>query len=60
MQVMIFLEGETDPKIIRLAVAVAGASIEVPGWVAVTEQLPLFSKLRVEPVMEQLSGVEVV
>ena len=60
MQVNIFLEGETDPIIIRLAVAVAGASVEVPGWVAVTEQFPLFNRLRVEPVTEQLSGVEVV
>jgi len=52
--------GATSPAIITVAVAEIGAIVDVPGWVAATEQLPLFRRLRVEPVMEQLSGVDVV
>ena len=59
-QVIVFLVGAKVPEIITVAVAEIGARVDVPGWVAVTEQLPLFSRLRVEPVTEQLSGVEVV
>jgi len=59
-QVVVFLLGATIPVIITVAVAEIGAIVDVPGWVAVTEQLPLFSRFKVEPVMEQLSGVEVV
>ena len=59
-QTIVFLVGATVPAIITVAVAEIGARIDVPGWVAVTEQLPLFSRFRVEPVIEQLSGVEVV
>ena len=57
---MVFLVGVTIPAIITVAVAEIGAIVDVPGWVAVTEQLPLFSRFKVEPVMEQLSGVDVV
>jgi hypothetical protein len=59
-QVIVFLVGATVPTIITVVVAEIGAIVDVPGWVAVTEQLPLFSRFKVEPVMEQLSGVEVV
>jgi hypothetical protein len=59
-QVIVFLIGATVPAIITVAVAEIGARVDVPGWVAVTVQLPLFSRLRVEPVIEQLSGVDVV
>jgi hypothetical protein len=59
-QVIVFLVEATVPAIITVVVAEIGARIDVPGWVAVTEQLPLFSRLRVEPVIEQLSGVDVV
>jgi hypothetical protein len=54
-----FWVGFTDSAIIKLAVAETGASVDVPGWVAVTEQFPPLSRLRVEPVVEQFSGVEV-
>jgi len=57
---MFFLLGAIVPAIITEAVTEIGAIVDDPGWVAVTEQLPLFSRLRVEPVMEQLSGVDVV
>ena len=60
IQVIVFLTGATVPAIITVVVAETGAIVDVPGWVAVTEQLPLFSRLKVEPVMEQLSGVDVV
>jgi hypothetical protein len=59
-QVVVFLVGATVPVTITVAVAEIGARVDDPGWVAVTEQLPLFSRFRVEPVMEQLSGVDVV
>ena len=59
-QVIVFFVGVTVPAIITVAVAEIGDKVDDPGWVAVTEQLPLFSKFKVEPVMEQLSGVEVV
>jgi hypothetical protein len=59
-QVIVFLVGATVPAIITAVVAEIGAIVDDPGWVAVTEQLPLFSRFKVEPVMEQLSGVEVV
>jgi hypothetical protein len=59
-QVIVFLVGATVPVIITVAVDEIGARVDVPGWVAVTEQLPLFSRFRVEPVIEQLSVVEVV
>jgi hypothetical protein len=59
-QVIVFLVGVTVPAIITVVVAEIGAIVDVPGWVAVTEQLPLFSRFKVEPVIEQLSGVEVV
>jgi hypothetical protein len=60
VQVIVFLVGGNVPAIITVAVAEIGAIVEVPGWVAVTEQLPLFSRFRVKPVTEQLSGVDVV
>ena len=60
IQVIVFFAGAAAPAIITVAVAEIGAIVEVPGWVAVTEQLPLFSRFRVEPVTEQLSGVDVV
>ena len=59
-QIIDFLVGAIVPVIITVAVAEIGARVDVPGWVAVTEQLPLFSRLRVEPAIEQLSVVEVV
>jgi hypothetical protein len=59
-QVIVFLVGVTVPAIITVAVAEIGAIVDDPGWVAVTEQLPLFSRFRVEPVTEQLSGVDIV
>jgi hypothetical protein len=59
-QVIVFLVGAIVPVIITVAVAEIGAIVDVPGWVAVTEQLPLFNRFRVEPVTEQLSGVDVV
>jgi hypothetical protein len=59
-QVIVFLVGAIVPAMITVAVAEIGAIVDVPGWVAVTEQLPLFSRFKVEPVMEQLSGVDVV
>ena len=45
---------------IIVLVAEIGEIVDVPGWVAVTEQLPLFSRFKIEPVTEQLSGVDVV
>jgi hypothetical protein len=59
-QIIVFLVGATVPAMITVVVAEIGAIVDVPGWLAVTEQLPLFNRFRVEPVMEQLSGVEVV
>jgi hypothetical protein len=59
-QVIVFFVGVTVPAIITVVVAEIGAIVDVPGWVAVTAQLPLFSRFKVEPVMEQLSGVDVV
>jgi hypothetical protein len=60
IQVIVFLVGAIVPAIITLYVAEIGAIVEVPGWVAVIEQLPLFSRFKVEPATEQLSGVDVV
>jgi len=60
IQVILFLAEVPVPAIITFAVVEIGAIVDVPVWVAVTEQLPLFSRFRVEPVIEQLSGVEVV
>ena len=60
IQVIVLLVGATIPAIITLYVAEIGARVDVPGWVAVTEQLPLFSRFKIEPVIEQLSGVDVV
>ena len=45
--------------IITVDVAEIGARVDVPACVAVTEQFPALSKLRVEPVIEQ-TPVEVV
>jgi hypothetical protein len=59
-QVIVFLIGVTVPVIITEAVAEIGAIVDVPGWEAVTEQLPLSNRFKVEPVTEQLSGVDVV
>ena len=59
-QVIVFLVGATLPAIITVVVVEIGAIVDVPGWVAVTEQVPLFNRFRVEPVMEQLSVVDVV
>jgi len=59
-QVIVFLVEATVPVIITVAVAEIGAIVDVPGWVAVIEQLPLFNRFIVEPVTEQLSGVDVV
>ena len=58
--VIVFFVGVTIPTIITVVVAEIGARVDAQGWVEVTEQLPLFSRLRMEPVIEQLSGVDVV
>ncbi len=58
--VIVFLVGTTVPEIIKVAVVEIGERVDDPGWVAVTEQLPLFSRFKVEPATEQLSGVDVV
>jgi len=60
IQVIVFFAGATAPAIITVAVAEIGARVDVPGWVAITEQLPLFRRLRVVTVIEQISGVDVV
>jgi hypothetical protein len=60
IQEIVLLVGANVPAIITVAVAEIGARVGVPGWVAVTEQLPLFSRFKIGPVIEQLSGVEVV
>ena len=60
IQVIVFFAGATAPAIITEAVAEIGARVDVPDWVAVTEQLPLFSIFKFEPVIEQFSGVDVV
>ena len=60
IHVIVFLVEATVPTIITVDVAEIGAIVGVPGWEAVTEQLPLVSRFRVEPVIEQVSGVEVV
>ena len=60
IQVIVFLVGSTVPAIITVAIAEIGAIVDVPGCEAVIEQLPLFRRFRIEPVIEHLSGVELV
>ena len=35
-----------------------GAIVVVPTWVAVTKQFPAFNRFKVEPLIEQVAGVE--
>ena len=58
-QVILFLSVTTAPVNITVAVAEAGANVEVPAWVAVTAQFPLVSRFKVDPVIDQIP-VEVV
>ena len=55
LQVIVFFTGCATPTIVVVAVAEAGASVEVPAWVAVTEQFPLFKRVKVDPAIEQIS-----
>ena len=58
-QVIVFLAATFVAVSVIFAVAETGARVEVPAWVAVTEQFPLVSRFKVDPVMEQIP-VEVV
>ena len=50
-QVIVFLVGAIVPVIITVAVDEIGAIVDVPGCEAVIEQLPLFRRFRIEPVI---------
>ena len=58
-QVMVFLTAGATPSITTVEVAEAGASVDVPTWVATTTQLPLFNRLKVEPEIAQIPVDEV-
>ena len=43
-----------SPTKTTVAIAEAGANVEVPEWLAVTVQFPFLSKLKVDPDIEQI------
>ena len=53
-QVIVFLLLTAAPDKTTVAVAEAGATVEVPAWVAVTAQFPFFNRFKVDPVIEQI------
>jgi hypothetical protein len=59
IQLIVFLFATIVPVSKIFTVAETGAKIVVPAAFAVTEQIPALIKLRVDPVIEQIS-VEVV
>ena len=59
IHVIVFLAATAVAVSVIFAVAETGARVEVPAWVAVTEQFPPVSRFKVDPVIEQIP-VEVV
>ena len=53
-QVIVFLLATAVPDKTTVAVAEAGANVEVPDWVAVTAQFPFLNRFKVEPVIEHI------
>jgi hypothetical protein len=53
-QVIVFLLLTAAPDKTTVAIAEAGANMEVPAWVAVTAQFPFLNRFKVDPVIEHI------